>query len=128
MKSLTSGVPRIQEILSVSKNMKTPQIAIRLENQFRKSKEMAYKIASNLKYTTFGDIRGRINVYYDPEPESDDSIMKADNVKQVFYNQKAGKNSCQQNITGLPWLMRIEIIKEKMLDKEVSLLDLTSQT
>ena len=127
MKSLTSGVPRIQEILSVSKNMKTPQIAIRLENQFRKSKEMAHKIASNLKYTTFGDIRGRINVYYDPDPESDDSIMKADNVKQVFYNQKAGKNSCQQNITGLPWLMRIEIIKEKMLDKEVSLLDIKSK-
>ena len=127
MKSITSGVPRIQEILSVSKNMKTPQIAIRLENQFRKSKEMAHKIASNLKYTTFGDIRGRINVYYDPDPESDDSIMKADNVKQVFYNQKAGKNSCQQNITGLPWLMRIEIIKEKMLDKEVSLLDIKSK-
>ena len=127
MKSLTSGVPRIQEILSVSKNMKTPQIAIRLENQFRKSKEMAHKIASNLKYTTFGDIRGRINVYYDPDLESDDSIMKADNVKQVFYNQKAGKNSCQQNITGLPWLMRIEIIKEKMLDKEVSLLDIKSK-
>jgi DNA-directed RNA polymerase II subunit RPB1 len=120
-------VPRIQEILSVSKNMKTPQISIRLENQYRKSKEMAHKIASNLKYTTFGDIRGRINVYYDPDPESDDSIMKADNVKQVFYNQKAGKNSCQQNITGLPWLMRIEIIKEKMLDKEVSLLDIKSK-
>jgi DNA-directed RNA polymerase II subunit RPB1 len=127
MKSLTSGVPRIQEILCVSKNMKTPQIAIRLENQFRKSKEMAHKIASNLKYTTFGDIRGRVNVYYDPEPEGDDSIMKADNVKNVFYNQKSGKNSCQQNITGLPWLMRIEIIKEKMLDKEISLLDIKSK-
>jgi DNA-directed RNA polymerase II subunit RPB1 len=127
-KALTTGVPRIQEILSVSKNIKTPQIAIHLEKQYRKSKEMAHKIASNLKYTTFGDIRGRINVYYDPEPEGDDSIMKTDNVKQVFYNQKSsGKNSCQQNITGLPWLMRIEIVKEKMLDKEISLLDIKSK-
>ena len=127
-KSVTTGVPRIQEILSVSKNIKTPQIAIHLEKQYRKSKEMAHKIASNLKYTTFGDIRGRINVYYDPDIDGDDSIMKSDNIKQVFYNQKSSsKNSCQQNIIGLPWLMRIEILKEKMLDKEISLLDIKSK-
>lgn len=127
MKSVTTGVPRIQEILSVSKNIKTPQVTIRLEDQYKKSKEIAHKIASNLKYTTFGDVRGRINVYYDPNPEDDDSIMKTDNVKNVFYNQKGSKNSCQSNINGLPYLMRIEIVKEKMLDKEISLLDIKSK-
>jgi len=127
MKSITTGVPRIQELLSVSKNIKTPQIIVRLEKQYKKSKEMAHKIASNLKFTKFEDIRGRINVYYDPYPDDDESIMKADNVKNVFYNQKSSKNSCQNNIDGLPWLMRIEIIKEKMLDKEISLLDIKSK-
>jgi DNA-directed RNA polymerase II subunit RPB1 len=127
MKVLTSGVPRIQEILSTSKNIKTPQIAIRLEKQYKKNKEIAHKIASNLKYTVFGDIRGRINVYYDPEPNDEGSIMKEDNVSNVFYNQKTSKTSCQSNINGLPWLMRIEIIKEKMLDKEISLLDIKSK-
>jgi DNA-directed RNA polymerase II subunit RPB1 len=127
MKSVTTGVPRIQELLSVSKNLKTPQIIVRLEKQYKKSKEMAHKIASNLKFTKFGDIRGRINVYYDPYPDDDESIMKVDNVKNVFYNQKSSKNSCQNNIDGLPWLMRIEIIKEKMLDKEISLLDIKSK-
>ena len=127
MKSMTTGVPRIQEILSVSKNIKTPQIAIRLEKQYKKSKEMAHKIASNLKYTTFGDIRGRIIVYYDPEPDSEGSLMKSDNVTNVYYSQKTTKNSCQNNISGLPWLMRIEIVKEKMLDKEISLLDIKSK-
>jgi DNA-directed RNA polymerase II subunit RPB1 len=127
MKSVTVGVPRIQELLSVSKNIKTPQLIVRLENQYKKSKDMAHKIASNLKYTNFSDIRGRISVYYDPFPNDDDSIMKADNVKNVYYNQKASKNSCQNNIDGLPWLMRIEIIKEKMLDKEISLLDIKSK-
>ncbi len=128
MKVLTTGVPRIQEILSVSKNIKTPQITIKLDKQYKKSKEMAHKIASNLKYTTFGDVRGRVNVYYDPDPQDgDDSLMKQDNVTNVYYNQKATKNSCQSNITGLPWLMRIEIVKEKMLDKEISLLDIKSK-
>ena len=127
MKTVTTGVPRIQELLSVSKNIKTPQIIIRLDKQYKKSKEMAHKIASNLKFTKFGDIRGRINVYYDPYPNDEGSIMKEDNVKNIFYNQKSTKNSCQNNIDGLPWLMRIEIIKEKMLDKEISLLDIKSK-
>jgi DNA-directed RNA polymerase II subunit RPB1 len=127
MKLLTTGVPRIQEILSVSKKIKTPQIAIKLEKQYKKNKDIAHKIASNLRYTTLSDVRGRINIYYDPYPEEDDSIMKSDNVKNVYYNQKATKNSCQSNINNLPWLMRIEIIKEKMLDKEISLLDIKSK-
>jgi DNA-directed RNA polymerase II subunit RPB1 len=127
MNSTTKGVPRVQEILGVSKAIKTPQLIIHLEDKYKKSKEMAHKIKSNLKYTTFGDVRGRINVYFDPYPEEDDSIMKSDGVTQVYYNQKASKNSCQSNITGLPWLMRIEIIKEKMIEKEVYLLDIKSK-
>jgi len=127
MKVITTGVPRIQEIMNVSKNIKTPQISIRLEKQYKKSKEIAHKIASNIKYTTFGNVRGRINVYYDPEPNDEDSIMKEDNITKVYYNQKASKTSCQSDINGLPWLMRIEIVKEKMLDKEISLLDIKSK-
>lgn len=127
MNSTTKGVPRVQEILGVSKSIKTPQLIIHLEDKYKKSKEMAHKIKSNLKYTTIGDVRGKINVYFDPYPEEEESIMKSDGITQVYYNQKASKNSCQSNITGLPWLMRIEIIKEKMIEKEVSLLDIKSK-
>ncbi len=131
MSGTTQGVPRIREILGVSKSIKTPRMIIQLDPLFKKSKEMAHKVASNLKYTTIKDIRGRINIYYDPFPmdhsDTNTSVMKVDNIKHVFYNQKSGKNSCQKDITGLPWLMRIEIIKEKMLDKEISLLDIKSK-
>ena len=127
MSSTTHGVPRVKEILGVSKNLRTPQLLMQLLPEFAKNKDMARKVASNLKYTTIGDIRGRINVYYDPEPDDENSIMKEDNVKQAFYNQKSSKTACQGDYKGLPWLMRIEIVKEKMLEKEISLLDIKSK-
>lgn len=127
MSSTLHGGPRVKEILGVSKKMKTPQLLIQLLPEYANNKDMARKVASNLKYTTIGDIRGRINIYYEPEPDSENSIMKEDNVKHIFYNQKSSKNSCQADYKGLPWLMRIEIVKEKMLEKEISLLDIKSK-
>jgi len=127
MSSTTSGIPRLKEILSYSKSIRTPQLTIHLTEEFNKNKDMAHKIASNLKNTVLADIRGRINVYYDPDPDGENSIMKSDNVKHVFYNQKSSKNSCQSNYKDYPWLMRIEILKEKMLEKEISLLDIKSK-
>ena len=127
MSSTTHGVVRVKEILGVSKNLKTPQLLMQLTPEFAKNKDMARKVASNLKYTTIGDIRGRINIYYDPTPDEGTSIMKEDNVKISYYNQKSSKNACQSDYKGLPWLMRIEIVKEKMLEKEISLLDIKSK-
>ena len=127
MSSTLHGGARVKEILGVSKKIKTPQLLIQLTPEFATNKDMARKVASNLKYTTIGDIRGRINIYYEPEPDAESSIMKDDNVRHVYYNQKSSKNSCQSDYKNLPWLMRIEMTKEKMLEKEISLLDIKSK-
>ena len=129
MSSTISGIPRIKEILGVSKNIRTPTMSVFLTDEFKTSKDMAKKIASNLKNTTIADIRGRINIYYDPNPDPDTGIMKKDNVKNAYYTQKtmANKVACQTEFRSLPWLMRIEILKDKMLEKEISLLDIKSK-
>ena len=123
----TQGVPRIKEILSVSKNPKTPQMIIYLNKNIRSSKEMSKKIASNLKYTTLGHIRNRLDIYYDPEPYGKNSLIKKDNVSKPFYSRKLNKTSCQVDVDGLPWLIRIELSRDKMIEKEVDLLDIKSK-
>jgi DNA-directed RNA polymerase beta' subunit len=123
----TLGVPRMKELLSFSKNMKTPIMSIYLNDKLRKNKDMADKIASYVKHTTIADIRKRIDVYYDPNPFKKDSFMEKDNVFNVFNRHNPTKNSCQNDITGLPWLMRIELDKEKMMNKEITLLDIKSK-
>lgn len=127
MSATVQGVPRMNELLSVSKKPKTPQMVIYLEDQYMASKDMAHKIASHIKHTTLGDIRGKINVYYDPSPKSAGGFMENDNVKHVFFQHKGSKTNCQSEITGLPWLIRMELDREKMLDKEVTLLEIKSK-
>jgi DNA-directed RNA polymerase beta' subunit len=127
MSATVQGVPRMKELLSVSKKPKTPQMVIYLTQEYLGSKDMAHKIGSHIKHTTLSDIRGRINVYYDPNPKAKDSIMEKDNVKHIFFQHKGTKTGCQSEITGLPWLMRIELDREKMLDKEVTLLEIKTK-
>lgn len=127
MSATVQGVPRMKELLSVSKKPKTPQMVIYLTEEFMNSKDMAHKIASHIKHTTLGDIRGRINVYFDPKPSEKGSIMEKDNVKHVFFHHKGSRTNCQSDITGLPWLLRIELDREKMLEKEVNLLEIKSK-
>ena len=127
MSATVQGVPRMKELLSVSKKPKTPQMVIYLTDEFMGSKGMAHKIASHIKHTTLSNIRGRINVYYDPTPKATDSIMEKDNVKHIFYQHKGTRTICQSDIAGLPWLMRIELDREKMLEKEITLLEIKSK-
>lgn len=127
MSATVQGVPRMKELLSVSKNPKTPQMVIYLTEEYMSNKDMAHKIASNIKYTTLGDTRGRINVYYDPHPNAKGGHMEKDNVKNLTFQYKGSRSSCQADVNGLPWLMRIELDREKMLEKEVTLLEIKSK-
>lgn len=125
--SITQGVPRIKELLSLAKKIKTPQMIIYLTNEYMASREMANKISSYIKYTTLGHILKKITVYYEPEPNNKDGFMEKDGVKNVYYTHNPTKNSCQTDINGLPWLMRIELDREKMLEKEVTMLEIKSK-
>jgi DNA-directed RNA polymerase beta' subunit len=123
----TLGVPRARELLSLSKNMKTPRMLIYLNKDVRENRDVADKIASNIKYSNIATVRQRVDIYYDPNPLSEEGFMKRDNVFNVFHKHKPTKNSCQSSIDNLPWLMRIVLDKEKMMEKEITLLDIKAK-
>jgi DNA-directed RNA polymerase II subunit RPB1 len=127
MSNTTSGVPRIKELLSFSKNIKTPKMFIFLTEEYMSNGEMANRLASYVKFTTIGQLRKRIDIYYDSDPHVKGGIMEFDNVKNIFYGLSQAKSTCQTDISNLPWLMRIEFDREKMLNKEVTLLDIKSK-
>jgi DNA-directed RNA polymerase II subunit RPB1 len=129
MSNTTLGVPRMKEILSVSKNLKTPQVVIYLTEEYKNNKEIAHKIASHIQYTTIGDIRKKVDIYFDSEPNAENSISKRDNIRDVFYKSEGkdhGKTAVHE-LHNLPWLVRVEIDREKMLDKKVTLLEIKSK-
>ena len=125
--STTQGIPRVKELLSVSKNSKSPQMIIYLEDNYKNNKDIANKIASHLKYTTIEHLREKISVYFDPYPNEKNSIMENDNVTNVFYGHNGIKSSSNIEYSNLPWLIKIEIDREKMLEKEITLTDIKAK-
>lgn len=121
------GVDTLIEVFSLSKNPKAPVMEIYFEKEYRSKKEYTNKIASYIKFTTIKDLRNKMDIYHEPEPDDFDGFMVKDNVGEPFYTYQANKQCCANSIEGLPWLLRIEFNKEKLLSKEVTLLDIKSQ-
>lgn len=122
-KTVAGGLVRVKELLGVTKNIKTPITKIILEEKYKTDKIIVGKIASNLKYTTFKDVVETASIYYDPNPESPDSIMVKDGVTSVF-DGSYGKSGCQSNIKGLPWVLRLVLSKEKMIERNINMLEI----
>ena len=130
MVNVTIGVPRIQEIFSVTKpdKIKTPQMSVFLDKKYRSSRDTVNKIASHIKFTSIEDIFKRIDVFNDPDPYAKDGFMEKDNIGKPFYTSKSDSiNGCQSDIENLPILIRIELVKDLMLEKGITLFDIKSK-
>ena len=67
------------------------------------------------------------SIYYDPDPLRKGGFMEKDNVYNVFFSHKATRYSCQSEFASLPWLLRIELDREKLMEKDITLLDIKSK-
>uniref|UniRef100_A0A6C0BDU6 DNA-directed RNA polymerase n=1 Tax=viral metagenome TaxID=1070528 RepID=A0A6C0BDU6_9ZZZZ len=123
----STGVPRINELISASKNPKSPQTYIYLDNKSRVSKEIAHNIGSYIEKSTIGSIGKNIEIFYNPNPKNKGSYMEIDGVQEPYYSKKMSHDDCNASIDNLPWLIRIELNKSKMIDKEVTLMDIKSK-
>lgn len=114
-----SGVPRIIELLSFSKYIKTPQMIVYFDDKIRSDKIAVNKISSYFKFLSIKQLIESAEIYYDIG--TDKKLVK-DNVSTPFFvnNQKA-------EIASLPFVFRIKMNLEKMLDKETTLLDIKTK-
>ena len=122
-KTVSGGLVRVKELLGVSKEIKTPVSRIVLKKEYMNDKVIAKKIASSLRYTIIKDVIESINICYDPNPSDKKSVMHTDGVTEVYLGKK-GNYGCQDNIQGLPWIIRMILSKEKMIEYNISMLEI----
>lgn len=122
-KTVAGGLVRVKELLGVSRNIKTPITEIILKNEYKNDKAIVSKIASYLKYTTLSDVVDKVDIIYDPEPYSKNSVMTRDGVDNIFEGGQ-GKSGCQSEINGLPWIIRMTLSKERMSERNISMLEI----
>jgi DNA-directed RNA polymerase beta' subunit len=121
--SANMGVSRIQELVHYTKKIKTPMMMIYFKEPYSNDRTALNKTISYFKYLSIRQLINSAEVYYDAgSNDSLGNLIKNDKVSGPFFvnNQKA-------EISSLPFVFRIKMNIEKMMDKETTLLDIKTK-
>jgi DNA-directed RNA polymerase beta' subunit len=126
--NVTRGVPRIEEILSLSSDIKNPSLSVYLNHEDERSKEKAQTIMYMLEHTKLEEIVKMVQVCFDPD---DLNSLIADD-KDTIEQYKAFENMIEEcSETSLQtdenekskWIIRMEMDPEIMLEKNITMDD-----
>jgi DNA-directed RNA polymerase II subunit RPB1 len=123
-KNVTLGVPRLKEIINVAKNLKTPSLTVFLREPYSQDKELAKEIQSTLEHTTLGSVTKSIEIYYDPDPENTVVEEDLEFVRAYYEIPDEGVEYDPNRLS--PWLLRIELNRRAMLDKRLTMTDVSN--
>ena len=124
--NVTRGVPRIEEILSLTDNPKNPAVTVSLPPG-KDTNINAQDIMYRLEYTILRNVVKTIGIYFDPNPEM--THIESDKVLlQHFTEFEKMVRECQNIEEGKDdlyskWVIRIEINKEELLDRNITMDD-----
>jgi len=124
--NVTRGVPRIEEILSLSENPKNPSLTVYLKPENETNREKAQEIMHYLEYTNLKDVTKSVSICFDPDDmntliDIDKPLMEEfkefhELIDDCLFNEDDNSKS--------KWIIRFEFDKESMLDKNISMDDI----
>ena len=127
--NVTRGVPRIEEILSLSSNPKNPSMTIYLKEEDETDKEKVNTIMTMLEHTKLEDIVKSVEICFDPD-DLNTLIKEDEELIQQFMDFENMMSECGQNNNNdenydkTKWLLRLELDPESMLEKNITMDDI----
>jgi DNA-directed RNA polymerase beta' subunit len=120
--SVTRGVPRLRELLKITKNPKATSLTIYLKPEFRQSKEKAREVVQDLELTLLRSITLKVAIYWDPSDEA--STIDEDRKLLEFYRMFEESIAEESKFKTLSkWILRLELNREEMFNKNISMSD-----
>ena len=120
--NVTRGIPRLKELIHVSKNMKSPSTIVNLKEEYSYDRNKSTYVKNNLEYTILKDLVDNCKIYYEPDNEENKSILPGDDDILEIYREFNKFQDVDEDI--LPWVIRIEFNKSVMMDKGVVMEDI----
>lgn len=134
--NVTRGVPRIEEILTLTKKLKNPSLTIELKEEDRFEMKNAYEIAAKIEHTKFGDIIQKAEIYYEPDDRNtninyDDALMKeyaeiSDLLRECYNEEEKEEQNEEDGVENETsnqdnnWIIRIELNETAMFDMNIT--------
>ena len=133
--NVTRGVPRLRELLKVTKNPKATSLVIPLKPELRDNKDRAREVQQDLELTTLKMITNKAAIFWEPTEEN----VNEEDKEWVRFNRlieaslageeetdKDGvaesKSDAAQTNTN-KWVIRLELNREIMFNKNISIQD-----
>jgi DNA-directed RNA polymerase II subunit RPB1 len=114
----TSGVPRIEELLSASANPKRPGNTVYLRPDISSDQDATISKMKEIQRTTLRDITKSVRIYYDPPMNG--TVVEEDMDILALYQEftVSEGDACES-----PWIMRLELNDAEQAARNI--LDLT---
>lgn len=127
--NVTRGVPRIEEILSLSSEPKNPSLTIYLKPDDEVERQKAQTIMYNLEYTKLVDIVDSIEICFEPKDVmtttssfDDNDLLKQFHLFEEMVAECSGSTPGNKDYS--KWLLRMELNAEAMLEKNITMDDI----
>ena len=127
--NVTRGVPRIEEILSLSENPKNPSLTIFLKQEDETQKDKAQSIMYMLEHTKLEEVVKSVEICFDPDNLT--SLIEED--KDTIEQFKTFENMVDECIESSlvndeneksKWVIRMVMDPEVMLEKNITMDDI----
>lgn len=127
--NVTRGVPRIEEILRLTKEPKNPSMTIHLKQFEEKEQEKAMKYATMIEYTKLIDVVKSTQICFDPKQDATliqqdvlllEQYYEFENIMKEIMERNSALDSAQKS----KWIIRMEMDKTVLLEKNITMDDI----
>jgi DNA-directed RNA polymerase beta' subunit len=127
--NVTRGVPRIEEILSLSDKIKNPSITVYLKEEDETQKDKAHSIMYMLEHTKLKEVVKSIQICFDPDDlntliEEDKDMIQQYRFFESMVGDCANQNWESDDTEKSKWILRMEMDPEVMLEKNITMDDI----
>jgi DNA-directed RNA polymerase II subunit RPB1 len=126
--NVTRGVPRIEEILRLTRNPDKPSATIFLKPSDQHDKERAANYCNMIQHTRLVDVVKSVEICFDPD-DTNTKIIADEVLIQEFYEFEKMIEECtvggsDNDAQRSKWIIRMEIDAESLLDKNITMDDI----
>jgi DNA-directed RNA polymerase beta' subunit len=127
--NVTRGVPRIEEILRLTKNPKHPSMTVFLKTADEGNAEKAKQFANMMEHTRLSDVVSSVQICFDPD-EFNTRIEEDRKLVEQYYEfsrmleECNGSDAPAEQSTKSKWIVRMEMDTETLLDKNITMDDI----
>jgi DNA-directed RNA polymerase II subunit RPB1 len=126
--NVTRGVPRIEEILSLSASIKNPSLTVYLKPDEQTDKDKANTIQYMLEHTKLEEIVKSVEICFDPDDlntliAEDKSTMSQYREFENMIDSCLEQEVSEEESEKTKWIIRMEMDPEVMLEKNITMDD-----